>query len=252
MLSLNNSQFYYDPYPIGLASQVFPEDLYLSLVDSFPPRDLFVFKKHLGNKYSLSEVNNSEQYLAYIRRSKLWTDFHRWIKRESFVYSVVEMLAGKNVDMELPTRSPTLVERTLTLVANARALKISSRKIKLNARFEFSMLSSTGGCIKPHTDAPQKLITLVVSMTRPGEWNADFGGGTEVLRPKDITRNYNFANRYLEFDEVETIRTFPFNPNQCLIFVKTFNSLHAVRPMTGTDERVMRKTLTINIERLDR
>ena len=49
-------------------------------------------------------------------------------------------------------------------------------------------------------------------------------------------------------DEVEKLRTFAFLPNQCVIFVKTFNSLHGVPPMTGPPG-VMRRTLTINIER---
>ena len=37
-------------------------------------------------------------------------------------------------------------------------------------------------------------------------------------------------------------------PNQCVIFVKTFNSWHAVYPMTGHGSQALRKTLTINIE----
>jgi hypothetical protein len=55
-------------------------------------------------------------------------------------------------------------------------------------------------------------------------------------------------NRQLEFDDVRAIRSFSFEPNQCVVFVKTFNSLHSVRPMTGP-EGAMRRTLTLNIER---
>jgi hypothetical protein len=33
-----------------------------------------------------------------------------------------------------------------------------------------------------------------------------------------------------------------------VVFVKTFNSWHSVRPMTGSGSALMRKTLTINIE----
>jgi len=49
---------------------------------------------------------------------------------------------------------------------------------------------------------------------------------------------------------VERVRTLPFRPNQCVVFVKTFNSLHAVSPVGGGPS-VLRRTLTINIERLD-
>ena len=47
---------------------------------------------------------------------------------------------------------------------------------------------------------------------------------------------------------MEIIDTFEFNPNQAVVFVKTFNSWHSVRPMTGKGSSLMRRTLTINIE----
>ena len=101
----------------------------------------------------------------------------------------------------------------------------------------------------PHTDTPKKIITLVVSMVRNGEWDPTYGGGTEVVFPKDPTRSYNFAGDFNpKFDEVETLSTYDFNPNQAVVFVKTFNSWHAVRPMTVADETIFRRTLTINIE----
>ena len=34
----------------------------------------------------------------------------------------------------------------------------------LEARFEFSALPADGGNIVPHTDAPTKIVTMVVSM----------------------------------------------------------------------------------------
>ena len=53
----------------------------------------------------------------------------------------------------------------------------------------------------------------------------------------------------VEEHEVEPVASFPFVPNQCIIFVKTFNSLHCVRPMQAEDSSAMRRTLTINIEK---
>jgi hypothetical protein len=49
------------------------------------------------------------------------------------------------------------------------------------------------------------------------------------------------------FEDAEPLHTFDFRPNQCVIFIKTFNSLHCVRPMAGAGSQ-MRRTLTINIE----
>ena len=49
---------------------------------------------------------------------------------------------------------------------------------------------------------------------------------------------------WLEFSDGLNIITL----NQCVVFVKTFNSLHSVPPMRGKGSKAMRRTLTINIE----
>jgi hypothetical protein len=69
-----------------------------------------------------------------------------------------------------------------------------------------------------------------------------------MVWPKDKTKIFNRVNSYLDFDQVEPMKTFPFEANQCLVFIKTNNSWHAVLPMTGDDPKILRKTLTINIE----
>ena len=119
---------------------------------------------------------------------------------------------------------------------------------KLKARFEFSAMPITGGNILPHTDHPKKVITMVIPMLRDSEWQDAWGGGTVMVWPKDTSKTFNRMNHYLGFDDVEPRRTFPFEPNQCLVFIKTHNSWHAVWPMTGDDPKTLRKTLTINIE----
>jgi hypothetical protein len=126
--------------------------------------------------------------------------------------------------------------------------RVQGNRLPLKARFEFSMLPADGGHIKPHTDAPNKLITLVIPMLRAGEWDPAHGGSTDMLKPKDMSYNFNHINSYLEFDQVERGRRFPFEPNQCSIFIKTFNSWHAVYPMTGHGSPAMRRTVTLNIE----
>jgi hypothetical protein len=75
-----------------------------------------------------------------------------------------------------------------------------------------------------------------------------YGGGTEVDRAKDHRYAYNWLNNQLPFEEVETLDTFEFGPNQCAIFVRTFNSLHCVRPLQGKGNKALRRSVTINIE----
>jgi hypothetical protein len=251
MLSFKNVNFIYEPYPIGVARGVFEESFYDELVNSFPPPQLFNFMAFHGNKYSLSELNNPDAYRQYVRSSRPWYEFYKWIKREEFPGEILAMLCEHNIDLDVQyTQGNSAVVSRRSPLEKLK-LRLSTRTTSnLSARFEFSMLPADGGFIKPHTDSPQKIITLVVGILREGEWNPSFGGGTEVLRPKDTTNNFNYKNKYMEFDDVETLAKFEYSPNNCVIFIKTFNSLHAVRPMTARNHDLMRKTLTINIERV--
>jgi len=119
----------------------------------------------------------------------------------------------------------------------------------LSSRFEFSWLPANGGELKPHTDLPSKLVTLVLSM-RPRDdqhWQAEWGGGTDVLRLKDAS-NQPPDDYKAPLDLFDLVETFPYVANQCVIFVKTNNSWHSVGPLTGPADHY-RTTVTINLER---
>jgi hypothetical protein len=68
-----------------------------------------------------------------------------------------------------------------------------------------------------------------------------------VVWPKDEKKTFNYLNDYLGFEEVDVLEEFKFLPNSCVIFVKTFNSWHAVMPIRAP-ENVIRKSLVINID----
>lgn len=89
---------------------------------------------------------------------------------------------------------------------------------------------------------------MIVPILREGEWDPSFGGGTEVNRPKVERHRFNRVNRLAGFEHMAVLDTYEFTPNQGVVFVKTLNSWHWVRPMTGRGSNALRKTLTINIE----
>lgn len=266
MLSFGDLKIDYEPYPIGLCAPVLPPETYRELLAAFPALELFGAKEELGHKYSLSEVNHPAAYHEFVRSSRPWLDFYRYVKSERFIRDTLAGLAALGVDLGLarcrvrsrnrldgPGRALAALPRGIRSGVESTRMtldRLASSRAVLGARFEFSVLPGDGGHILPHTDAPQKLVTLVISMLDDGTWREEWGGGTEVLRPKDPRFAFNKMNRYLAFDEVEPVRCLPFQPNQCVVFVKTFNSLHAVSPVGG-GSGVLRRTLTINIERLD-
>ena len=237
----------YDPYPIGIARPLMDDALYRELVAAFPSRDRFASLAKVGDKLSLSEKFGAREFHAFVRGHPLWREFHAYIKSRDFIAGVLAALRERHVDLgfDLDSSPGTRLARRL-----ADALRGGSRTnaLELRSRFEFSMLPAQGGHVIPHSDGVSKIVTLVVSMLREGEWNPSWGGGTDINRPKDPARIFNRLNRQLSFDEVEVLDTFPFEPNQAVVFVKTFNSWHSVRPMTAPDRDILRRTLTINIE----
>ena len=245
--SYDHLTFRYEPFPIGLAKPLMAESIYQEFLDNYPPLELFQTLPKVGNKYSLSEKFNRQQYQDLIRSRGVWREFYHWIKSDAFITGVMKALQAHYIDLGYQTSSPT-VRRLLKQLKTLGRLRLSGRDVKLRARFEFSMLPANGGHVLPHTDAPSKIVTLIVSMMREGEWNPSFGGGTDVNRPKATQYCFNQLNRKADFEDMEILDTYAFTPNQAVIFVKTFNSWHSVRPMTGPDALTMRKTLTINIE----
>lgn len=249
MFSFEGAEFRYEPYPIGLIKPIMEPALYDTLVDAFPPLELFEFFPGIGNKYSLSEKFNPGKYHDFVAKTPPWRELHAWLKSQDFFRSVDRMLRANYIDLGLGAAhfsDATVWGWRFGELARGRWPR-GDRSFR--ARFEFSMLPADGGVVRPHTDAPRKIITLIVSMAKEGEWDPSHGGGTDVNRPKSHRHAYNQLNEKVPFEETERLHTFEFRPNQCVVFIKTFNSLHSVRPMTATGSKAMRRTLTINIER---
>lgn len=245
--SYDHLEFRYEPFPIGIAKPLMDESVYSQLLDSYPPQELFAYLPKVGHKYSLSEKFNKRQYQDFVRTQPVWREFHRWIKSDAFVSGVMDTLRAHSIDLGYGKPiSPT--KRLIKMVKNTLRGNQKPRSLRLNTRFEFSMLPVDGGHVLPHTDLPSKIVTLIVSMVREADWDSAYGGGTDVNRPKDSRFSFNRLNRRAPFEDMEVLGTYEFTPNQAVIFIKTFNSWHSVRPMTGAGSSAMRKTLTINIE----
>ena len=246
MLKFSDADFVYEPYPTAEIASVFDADVYAKMLASYPPLEKFQYRPDLGEKYAFSHHSDPAGFRAYLDAHPHWRGFHDYIKSDGFIEEILGFLEAHNIDLNLGRR------RTVSRQAPRKKTSMVGRlrgETELNARFEFSMMNGEGGHILPHTDQKDKLITLVLPMVAPGEWNPAWGGGTDVVWPKDKTLSFNIKNRYLEFDAVDRLRTLEFKPNNCVLFIKTYNSWHSVSPMTSGDRSILRRTLTVNIER---
>jgi hypothetical protein len=253
LLRFDGARFDYDPYPVAWWSPVFDETIYRELVTRWPAKDLFEFMPKLGNKYSLSEVNRPDHYHRFIRETPCWRRVHECVKDPAFIRDTLAMLAAGGVDLGLARERVDGLHELMPPWRRAGlrlGRLLGRRRRRLRTRFEFSMMSADGGHIVSHTDHPTKRVTLVMSMCAPGEWNPGWGGGTAIQKPRDARDSYNEMNRQLPFEKCDVLREYPFEPNQAVVFIKTFNSLHAVYPMKGP-AHALRRTLTVNIESLE-
>lgn len=248
MFLLNNLEMDYEPYPIGIIKPVIEEGLYRELLASYPPLELFQHMQRFGEKYSLSDKWNPKNYYDFVRRTPAWREVFDYIKSDDFIYSVADLLRARGIDLGFTRKSQRFGNRLGKAALNLVRGRMPITDAPIVSRFEFSVLPADGGIVIPHTDAPRKLITLVFSMADEDEWDIKAGGGTEVLVPKDVARSYNFYNAQIPYDEVETRKVFEFEPNQAVVFIKTYNSLHGVRKMAGPKD-MFRRTLTINLLR---
>ena len=213
MFHFKDAEFRYEPYPIGVIRPLMDADLYQELVEQYPPVELFMHLPKVGHKYVLSEKFNSENYHTFIEKSPVWTRLHRWIKSDEFIGSVDAILRDNFIDLGLSRRSFSTAKKWRHIWRDAKRGRLPRIPPGLRARFEFSMLPADGGCILPHTDTPKKLITLIISALKEGEWDPAYGGGTDVNRPKHPEHSFNWLNENVPFEDVETLHTFDFSPN---------------------------------------
>jgi hypothetical protein len=246
LFDFDRLKFRYEPFPIGLARPLMEEGLYRECVQAFPAKELFADLSVVGYKYSLSEKSNPRLYRQLIRTRPIWKELHGWIKSRDFLKTVLKMLKDRHLELGYKVLSPG--RRLARRIGKLAKGHLRSTRGTLGARFEFSMLPVDGGHVLPHTDAPGKIVTIIVSILDDNEWDPAFGGGTDINRPVDPRFSFNRLNRQGRFEDMEVIDTFDFQANQAVLFVRTFNSWHSVRPMTGTGSPAMRRSLTINIE----
>src|SRR5689334_25377884 len=108
-LRLDALSFDYEPYPIGLAPNVFDPATYTEMVETFPTVDDFVAMNKVGAKYSLSQINNRRAYLRFLRRQQVWQRLYRHVKSAAFIRDVLATLQRHGIDLGL--YEPPFAER---------------------------------------------------------------------------------------------------------------------------------------------
>jgi hypothetical protein len=246
MLNTNLANLSYLPFPHAVIEQFFDPELFLRLRASFPDYESAQVKNHLGAKSSLSPLNNPDNYYKYLKQNKEWKWFYDEIKKGAFIHAVVNQLKSQNIDLRCGHHIKGLGFRS-DIVNVLKQAKQGNLPKWISSRFEFSMMPADGGCILPHTDHPNKILTMVVGFNEDNELDDIEGAECKLCEAVDPSKSYNNVNNYMRFDEINVLKKVPITPNRALLFIKTHNSLHCVGPMKGPTG-ALRKTITINLD----
>lgn len=243
------------PFPHVICSEIFSELNYSDLVNNFPSINLF---QDLSNrnpnkfkKYSLSKRNNREEFLKFLKSNHIYKKLHQYICSEKFKKILVEDFLKKeiNIDFGIKVEKKSLSKK---IIKDIFSLNFPIPEQELEIVMEFSSLPFDGGFLAPHNDGQDKLASIVIPIISDEEEAlfTNSNGATVFLKTKDPNKSFNIINNTYSFEEVEILKNIDFKKNKFLIFFKTYNSLHAVYPLTKkSDSNLFRNSITINIEK---
>lgn len=200
---LRNADIHRYPFPHFFVRDVFPADFYEELIHGLPSNDKY---HELSDVYKARGITKGD-------------DHHPMLESFETAYFGTQMLHVFN--KEFYERYPN----------NARP----------NFRSEFRFVHDTEGyAIGPHTDAPQKVLSLLFYLPE-NFFDSDVGTGLYV--PSDHQKTCEGGPHY-PFEGFEEAWRAPFLPNSCLGFWKTPNSWHAVEKIC---RKIKRDVLLFNI-----
>ena len=247
--NFDNFNFNYDPYPVGIAKQVFSQEDYQQLITSYPPSEIFKKVDGIGKGYkSVKPKNNKKNYNEFIQNSPPWQKLYLWVKSNDFIIQTLNMLVEHQINLGTNQHDLDWRRRLRYFLRGLKHGNLLGASKSLRTEMIFISLSANQGCLMPHTDRPGKLATFILPMIQLDEWNTELGGHTSINQPKDGRLTFNFNRlKKLDFTAVDELYNVPYAANQCLILINTLNGWHSVPPMQGQNSNLTRKTVIINI-----
>ena len=253
MINLEKSNFFVDPYTHCVFDNIFSENDYDDLVKNFPDIGEMVKMEdpknnNKFNKYQLSSRNHKIRFNNFLKKNIICKKISDYLLSDFFLEYLIKILKKNNIEFGIPIRKKSKKRIVFDLLKKITPGYFIKPKEILNVVLEFSAIPINGGFLKPHSDGPSKLASIVIPI-RDQKWNDEYKGGTNLLKPNDEKKTFNVVNNTLEFEETSILKTIEFNKNQMLVFPKSYNSLHSVGPLNGNDKNYFRRSLTLNIEK---
>lgn len=247
-----------NPFLIFEFHNIFDIDTLQKLKVGFPDKSLFPGRYlNKGGKFHFHST--TKEFAVFVNDSPVWRELYQYFSKPSVVaafYALTQLVPSERNILE---RNPWQLCSRLEQKGFFQkwVSRFGSLKAKLLGRtqvyltFEFSYMEQ--GChIPPHTDLPEKLISLMIYFPEDNI-HYPLGTGTEFYSTKidDVDQaswdsSWKKDNELKEFFEQHDIfYTSPFTENKLVGFVKSSNSWHGVRQL-NLPENVTRRSLNIN------
>ena len=251
MISLNKNTTFYKPYPHLIFENVFSDDDYQKLSDSFPKID---FLKKIQNKevlilkqekFHLNNVGMLKDFNFFISKNNVYKKLYDYLNTRDFLLNLYSTLEKKYITIE-----NKFYEKN-NLINNFKKILRGHSTDQYTIEFEFSSIPLNGGYIKPHTDAKNKIISLIFPIDNEPKVHDCENTGTDIFESLSDQYQYNMTNKTVPVEKVKLVRTIPFKKNNMLCLIKTHNSLHGIGPIKEKSQKdnIYRNSLTIFIAR---
>ena len=233
-----------DPFCFFHVDDYLPADLYQRLLESYPDESNYRFNTE--GKMGFRSSEDPEAISRYCDAHPEWRQLVDFFGSDPFLADLRATFAGPLV-------------QTRGWAGHRRWLDCTNRPTPENplryllqepvrTTFQFSMLPRDAAVV-PHSDAPRKLVSLLLYF-RDRDWQDAWGGGTEFYVPLDPERARGWGpTDRVPFEEFKTIGSTPFVGNRLAGFVRSACSYHGVPPL-GCPPGRTRKALLINVKRV--
>lgn len=244
LLSRRLGQVRTDPFCFFHVDDYLPADLYQRLFASFPDESNYRFNTE--GKMGFRSSEDPAAVDRYCDAHPEWRQLIDFFGSDAFLMDLRTALAGPLAQARgLAGRKRWLNHTNRTTPGSPLRYLLAE---PVRTTFQFSMLPRDAAVV-PHSDAPRKLVSLLLYFRDP-DWQDAWGGGTEFYAPLDPerARGWRPTDR-IAFEEFKTIGSTPFAGNRLAGFVRCARSYHGVPPL-GCPSGRTRKALLINVKRV--
>jgi hypothetical protein len=210
--AIANARIIMDPYPHLWVENIFPDWYYADMLKYAMPTEYLKSLKELkrvgdgypdGRKVMILTRDTVEALPSDCK--EFWATFTKWLTQGGFGNYIVHKFDR------------------LILERFGKPITITNEGIYVR--------DYTGYSLGPHTDAPHKVLTMLMYLPKPTD---PPGLGTSIYAPK----NPNFTcegGPHHQFKDYNLVKTMPYKANCMFGFFKNNKSFHGVEPVNTED-----------------